>query len=354
MQIAYSAGLCVVYIMIQNKKSFTISNATVERMDEDAVEICWETGFNDLKVSIYVGDSPFTIDLTSPVVRLTGETCVVISGLDPDARHYFRVVPEAGSGIIIGERLVPLEGTVNFRDLGGYKASDGRRVKWGRVFRSDSLAMLTDSDQSILRRMEIKLVCDFRSPAEAKHSPDRLPQENSIEYLHLPITHGEFEFVTALERIKKGDISWLTEDFMVKGYIHNIDEFPSIWGTVRHRLAALDSRPMVFHCAGGKDRTGTCAALILLALDIPEETVIYDHQLSNVFIAKPLKKFFKEVESYGIDPEKIVSYFTAPRECVVSLLLHIRKTYGSAAKYLSTQCGVSGETLDLLKQKLLE
>ena len=83
-----------------------------------------------------------------------------------------KIVPETGSNIITEGRLVPLDGTFNFRDLGGYISSDGRRVKWERVYRSDSLAKLTDKDQSILKRMGIKLVYDFRSRTEVKYSPD--------------------------------------------------------------------------------------------------------------------------------------------------------------------------------------
>ena len=34
------------------------------------------------------------------------------------------------------DRRVPLDGAVNFRDLGGYIGAGGRQVRWGRVFRA--------------------------------------------------------------------------------------------------------------------------------------------------------------------------------------------------------------------------
>jgi protein-tyrosine phosphatase len=141
---------------------------------------------------------------------------------------------------------------------------------------------------------------------------------------------------------------------MVSGYIMNIEEFPHTWGTVFKRIIEKKSRPFVFHCTGGKDRAGTCAALILLALGVPEETVIYDHQLSNIFIAGLLKGIYKRLESYGVDPEKLKPYFTAPRECIVALIEHIRSTYGSAAKYLTDRADIDANTLDVLKEELLE
>ena len=158
----------------------------------------------------------------------------------------------------------------------------------------------------------------------------------------------------AVERIKKGDDSWLTEDFMLSGYIQNLDEFAHIWGEVIRRLIEPENRPLLFHCTGGKDRAGTCAALILLALGVPEETVIDDHQLSNILIADLVKNIYKRIASYGIDPLKLSAYFTAPRECIIALLDHLHKTYGSPVEYLETAAGLNRETLSLLKEALLE
>ena len=331
-----------------------ISNVTVNRFDESSIKICWESRLKDMNVAIYVGDSMETIDRGSPAARVSGETCAQILGINPDIRHYFEVVPEGGSRVIVAERRVPLRGAVNFRDLGGYETHDGRRIKWDHIFRSDNLARLKDQDQDLIKKIGIKLVCDLRTPSEVKKGPDRLPDDGSIEYLHLPITHREGDSVSVMEKIRKGDIEWISEEFMTSGYIKNIDGFPEIWGRLFSRLVEPYSRPMVFHCTGGKDRAGTCAALILLALGIPEETVVYDHQLSNVYIAKLLEKIYDHFRSIGIDPEKVAPYFIAPKASIIALLDHIREIYGSAANYLETKAGVSSETLSRLKQELLE
>jgi protein-tyrosine phosphatase len=340
--------------MIQDRRASIISNVTVARTDKNAVEICWSCGFDDLGVSIYAGDSPSTIDGTSPAARVIGGSRAEISGLASDVRHYFSVVPEGGSGVITAERRVPFEGAANFRDLGGYETSDGRRLKWGQIFRSDSLARLTHRDQSLLKRIGIRLAFDLRTPFEVRLAPDRLPEDDSVEYLHLPIIREEFDPFAALNRIRKGDVSWLTEKLMINGYIRNIEDFPGIWGMVINRLAEPDSLPLVFHCTGGKDRTGICAALIMLALGVPEETIIYDHELSNAFIADWVRKVEVYIKALGIDPEMVAPYFTASREGIVSVLDHIRNTYGCAANYLNTKAGVSKETLSLMKQELLE
>ncbi|MBU2551690.1 MAG: tyrosine-protein phosphatase [Proteobacteria bacterium] len=331
-----------------------LSDVTVERLESETLQIRWtrETGHGP--VIIHAGRTPETIDRSEALAEIQDRDRAEIAGLDPDARYYFEVRTAGGPGIITAERRLPLKGSVNFRDLGGYETRDGRRVKWGQVFRSDSLARLSYRDQAYIARLGLKLVVDFRTPAEVEKGADRLPEDGSVEYLQLPIVHGEFDPAAATASLMKGDISWLTEDFMISRYIRKIDEFPAAWGAVINRLVRPDSRPMLFHCTGGKDRAGTMAALILLALGVPEETVVYDHGLSNVYIAGVLERIYKEIRKLDIDPESVASYFTAPREGIMAQLEHLKDRYGSAERYLIENGGVSEETLASLKDQLLE
>jgi protein-tyrosine phosphatase len=299
-------------------------------------------------------NSPRKINRKASVASVKGKTSVEIDGLESDARHYFEVVPEGGQGMIVAERPQPFEGIVNFRDLGGYETTDGRRLKWGQVFRSGHLARISEKDKILIKRMGIKVICDFRSPGEVEAQPDWLPEDGSVTYDHYPIVHGEFDPVDAMERLQKGDISWLTEDFVIKRYIKKIDEFPNVWGEIIHTLSDPKNRPLVFHCTAGKDRAGACAAIILLALGVPEDIVIYDHGLSNVYIADALKMINERIKALGIDPDDVAPYFTAPRNAIIAFVDHIRETYGSAADYLRTKAGISNETLALLKKELLD
>ena len=332
----------------------SIFDAAVDRTGKDAVRISWKTHLKDLQVLIYHGDSPETIDLSKPFCRVGGKTTADISGLDPEKPHYFEIATEKNAGFIISERRLPLDGTFNFRDLGGYATSDGRRVKWGKVFRSDHLSRLTDRDIAFLQEMKIKCVCDFRTSAEAHKRPDRFPGDGPGEHLHLPIDNLKFDPTTLFEKLKGGDTSWLTREFLIDGYISNIDTFATVWGEVFRRLAAAAQLPLIFHCTGGKDRAGTCAALILLALGVPEDTVIYDHGLSNIFIADVLDKIYAQFESYGIERGKIEPYFTAPPFCIEALLAHLREKYGSAIDYLKSEAGVTEMMLKTMKGHLLE
>ncbi|MCK4986741.1 MAG: tyrosine-protein phosphatase [Desulfobacterales bacterium] len=332
----------------------SILDASVERTGQDAVRLSWKTHLKDLRVSIYHGDSADTIERNKPFLQIEGQSAVEIAGLNPDIPHYFEIISENSAGIITGERRLPLEGTVNFRDLGGYETIEGRRVRWGKVFRSDHLSRLTDRDIAFLQRMKIQCVFDFRTSAEAQKRPDRFPGDGPGEHLHLPIDNLKFDPTTLFEKLKRGDTSWLTREFLIDGYILNIDKFATVWGKVFRRLSDPVQMPLVFHCTGGKDRAGTCAALILLALEVPEETVILDHGLSNIFIVDVLDKIYAQFDAYGIDRGKISPYFTAPPYCIEALLVHLREKYGSPIDYLKSKAGVTEEMLEEIRGQLLE
>ena len=340
--------------MTVSKEPLPFFNATVDRIAKDAVRISWKTHLKGLHVSIFHGNSPETIRRNEPFQRIEGETAIKITGLNPEAPHYFEIAPENGNGRVISERRLPLQGAVNFRDLGGYATVAGRRVKWGRVFRSDHLSGLTDRDMTFLKRMRIHSVCDFRTSAEAQRRPDRFPGNGPGKYHHLPIDHLRFDPTTIFQKLKKGDTSWLTKEFLIEGYILSIEKSAPVWGEVFKRLAEPGQLPLVFHCTGGKDRTGACAALILLSLGVSEKTVIFDHGLSNIYIRDVVNGIYARFESAGIDPKKISPYFSAPRYCIDAMLAHLREKYGSAVEYLQSKAGVTEKVLGKIREELLE
>jgi protein-tyrosine phosphatase len=341
-------------LMASSKATSPVFEARVERTAKDAVRLLWKTRRQNLSFSIYYGDSPESIRRHQPLLQVKGESAAEIRHLDPAAPCYFEILAQTGAGIIVGERRLPLEGAVNFRELGGYQTSDGRRIKWGKIFRSDHLARLTDRDLAFLQRLKIQSVCDFRTLIEAGKRPDRFPASGTGKYLPLPIDNLNPDPTTLFEKLKKGDTSWLTREFLIEGYLRNIEGSAGVWGEVFRRLAEPGALPLVFHCTGGKDRAGTCAALILLTLGVPEDQVIYDHGLSNIFIADTADKIYARFEARGIQRRKIAPYFSAPRYCIEALLAHIRKKYGSAADYLKLKAGVKTAILERISKELLE
>ncbi|MDZ7830802.1 MAG: tyrosine-protein phosphatase [Desulfobacterales bacterium] len=336
-------------------QALRFTEAVIHRRDAQTVEILWPEG-NTPPPAVYVRDGADPDDQwqnAGDPEQISASRHVFVLP-DTIIRPFFKIVARDESCAILAERRIPLEGAVNFRDIGGYETADGRMVRWGRVFRSDGLSRLTEADLAVLGRLGIGHVFDFRTAAEAADAPSRLPAEPPAAYRNLPVSHGKFDFVQAVKRLKAGDTSWLTPDYMRNGYLGSLSLHGETWGRVIRHIAETSDGATVFHCTGGKDRTGVCTALILLALGVSEETVIRDHQLSNHYLADWLPKINQMLAAHGVDPEILLPYLTAPREGITLFLDALHAQFGSAAAYLQKKGGLSPETLDQLRDNLLE
>ncbi len=254
----------------------------------------------------------------------------------------------------IGDQRLPLSGAVNFRDLGGYLTADNHRIKRGLVFRSDHLSRLTMEDQRILQDLRFKVVCDLRTVCEQQRAPDLLPLDGSIRLLPLPVQAGGFDPARVRERLQAGDTSWLSMDFFIELYQRYLDDFGPVWGRIYNLIASPDNLPLVFHCTGGKDRTGICAALLLKALGVREESILLDHDQSNACNAQRLQPIYAEFAALGIGPEQAAPYLQAPIEPLVAMLEHLEKTYGTIEDYLQRKAGLDETTILALRSCLLE
>ena len=329
-----------------------LAGINVDKTEDNQYRISWDEMGSDAFVQVFAGDSPAAIDIGKPIAETSGQNSIVVPLPENATTPYFYIVVKGQPGVVWAERRLPLEKTYNFRDIGGYRTTGNRRLRWGAVFRSAHLAELTDVDHDLLQRIGIRLVCDFRTIEEAEAQPDRLPEDGSMQYLHMPIAHGKFDPAEAIGRIKKGDISWLTHDFMTNNYLKQIDDFAGLWKQFFEHLMDRRNRPLVFHCTAGKDRTGVCAALILLTAGVPESTVIADHALSNTYNAPVIKRIEHEIRKFGIDPDDMRSYLSAPREAMEAVVAHLKKSYGSAKDYLVDKAGINRRDLEELMREI--
>lgn len=255
--------------------------------------------------------------------------------------------------LIIGRRL-PLSEAVNFRDIGGHETSDYRTVKRGLVYRSDHLSRLTEKDQQLLQCLRFKIVIDLRTVREQQNAPDLLPPDGSIRLQSMPVQVNNFDPATVMYRLKTGDDAWLSMDFFIKLYQSYLDDFGPVWGKVLNLAASSHNLPLVFHCTGGKDRTGICAALLLKALGVPDASIIADHDLSNVYNTERLQPIYAKFAAIGIGAERIAPYLQAPIEPLTGMFDHLKKKYGTIEDYLLTKAGLDRTTLSALQAGLLQ
>ena len=73
----------------------------------------------------------------------------------------------------LATRRIPLSGTYNLRDVGGYPVGD-RTTRWGALLRSDALHKVDQAGRDTLRELNLALVIDLREAQEAESAPNAL------------------------------------------------------------------------------------------------------------------------------------------------------------------------------------
>lgn len=179
-----------------------------------------------------------------------------------------------------------IDGISNVRDIGGWKAKDGKTVKEGMIYRGsemDNLLKITPYGVSLMREMlHIKTDLDVRSDDEI---PDitNLPIPDS-EYIQVPL----------------------------KPYAHfEEEEQKKLYADLFNILSNNENYPIYLHCVAGADRTGTAVYLLKALLGVSDEDNITDYELTSlcVFGARcrsqaSFTEFVNKLSEYGSESEE--------------------------------------------------
>lgn len=326
----------------------------------DAVHI-WREPDGDYHVEWQASqpDTQVTVEPLLAAGALPGQQVapgrVRLSGLPASTRHYFRVRDQHGTEVVATERRLGMQGTPNFRDFGGYRCTDGRRVKWGYLFRSGQLSALTDPDVELLASLALDLVCDFRRTEEQQSEPSRLPEANRPKVVGLPIVPGSNARFFEEAEGHIGDRQAMF-DFMLE---INRDFAAAQTDTYARMFAEIlqhgDARFLV-HCAAGKDRTGFAAALVLLALGVPREVVMADYMLTQRFFTpqREIDRLRRKYQMEHLDAEAIVPMLEVHEDYLARALDTIDADYPSVEAYLEEALGVGAAEREELRARYLE
>lgn len=267
--------------------------------------------------------------------------------LEPAAGTLHAQTPAAAQAA--HNRVLPLQGGQNFRDLGGYPTRDGRTVKWGVLYRSGAMNGLTDADFLYLAKLGIRTVCDFRSTEERQAAPVRWPAGQ------MPRVLADDYRMDAMGFDFKAASSWTGEQaraVMSAHYPDMLERFNGQYRRMFEQLLAGDT-PLAFNCSAGKDRTGVAAALILTALDVPRETVIEDYVLSNRYF-EPKKGLTQDDAASQawrrLPPEVLQAFMGVDRSYIEAAFKVIDGHAGGAEGYLRDELGLDRAKLAMLRR----
>lgn len=243
------------------------------------------------------------------------------------------------------QRVRALAGASNFRDLGGYLGHGGRRVRWGRLYRSDHLADLTDADRQALAALGLRRSFDFRGQHERAAKAYELP---GVRQHALSIEPSVVQQQQALRAAGRTMTAALMGELMC-------DLYRRLVGERRERFAEFfdhllrDEGPLVFHCTAGKDRTGVAAALVLMALGVERPVVEADYLLTNDVFRQPSPQAGDE-----LPPQALAVLWRVREDFLSAAFAVIEQEFGGIESYLRGPMGLDAARRARLRELYLE
>ena len=270
----------------------------------------------------------------------------------------------------MNHRVLQIDGTLNFRDLGGYRASDGRTVVWGSIYRSAQLDRLSEQGIQQLADLNINTVVDLRFTDESAKYPTIAAAVPNAEMLSW---HAEQENDSG-EKSQHMIRSWRdsldsndpeqVREAMRVNYPHKLYTHRAIYRKMLLRLTTGNT-PLIFHCAAGKDRTGVAAALILSLLGVNNDQIIEDYLATQQEVegkigfwmaggatdAKGQSDFQSSLSKHPM--ELLQPIFDADIAYIETLLEYVESTYQGFEKYALTNLELEASDLAQLREGLL-
>lgn len=263
---------------------------------------------------------------------------------------------------------IKLEGLLNVRDLGGLTGHEGRKIKFGRIIRSDNLSPATPSDCQRLQEYGLKKIVDFRTEKEIEEAPDKEIEgavwiKNPIlKSLTTGITKEKPTVCTTLEEIllsfsmdlgERGK-KWLadlyiplvSDEFCLKGYRRFLDI-----------LKENKSGSVLYHCSAGKDRVGVGTMLLLSILGVSREDIIKDYLLTNESYADIIERTKCLGRERGVSGEildTIEPLSGVDISYINSAFNTIDNVHGGLDAFLKNQLCIDQAYIDELRENYLE
>ncbi|MEK4231033.1 tyrosine-protein phosphatase [Solibacillus sp. FSL H8-0538] len=253
------------------------------------------------------------------------------------------------------ERVIALDGVLNFRDMGGYPTQDGRKVRNGLFFRSASLTKMTEEDRRKVQSLGIRTIFDYRDEHEATNNPDpaiegvqniRVPAKGSAPFKMPSVSQKE---QTNLDFYKQVDADTFAQFYAQMPF--NNPSFQALMKLIQEKT----NLGLLHHCAAGKDRTGVGGALILMALDVPKETIMQDYLVTNNLLTTMVEKLAHTVSKNYSNLELTHFYdiMSAKEQYLNAVFREIERRYESTEQFLEHEFAISRDMRKQLQNEYL-
>lgn len=251
------------------------------------------------------------------------------------------------------ERILPVDGAQNLRDMGGYHTTDGRMVKWRTLYRSGVMARLAPEGAESIRQLGIVAICDLRANDERERNPTQWHEGTETRYhsRDYEISLGELDKMVRSGELRTADVSQMIQAAYKELPFEQAQSYRKLFG-----LLAGGELPLLFNCTAGKDRTGIAAALILFALGVSRETIEQDYELTDHAIDRLLTILVSDPRYSKLQStpkEVFLPLLRADPAYLALAFSEIERKSGGMFPYLEEVLGVGEREIAAMREHLL-
>ncbi|MGN1372953.1 MAG: tyrosine-protein phosphatase [Candidatus Coproplasma sp.] len=273
------------------------------------------------------------------------------------------------NNISLENQVIDVEDIENARQLGGYVAADGRKVKDGLLLRTGGISNISDQTaEKLAKEYNVKYVIDLRMDFERKNSPDK--EIEGAQNIGLSLYNTDMSDPDVVELMKK--IQAAAGDDIQQGiYCSEAGTYKTQYSKILQSeqgqkglkqffeilLENGGEGAVLWHCTYGKDRTGVAGALILYALGVDEDTIMQDFLLTNEANADKIKSIEAELIERGCEESVVkdaLSMGGVDGDYFKAAFDEVKGAYGSVIGYINQKVGISNEQIEQLKDMYLE
>jgi len=230
------------------------------------------------------------------------------------------------------------DGCCNVRDLGGLPTEDGSETRFGVVVRADDVALLSEPGWQALRDYGVGRIVDLRHEHDGYGAP--------VEVVRVPLVTPDGW--ARVDGVLEGELDPVV--YRRRNYLFLLEHFPQNFARAVAAVATAPQGPTLIHCAGGVDRTGLVAALLLRVAGVGIGTIAEDYAESEVSWAPTVGEWIAEAPD-ETERTKRRLQSVMPAAAMRDVLVELERQHGSARGYLS-RAGVEPPELDRLRVRL--
>lgn len=160
--------------------------------------------------------------------------------------------------------MAGFDATINAHSLGGLPLASGGTTA-PSIWRSASPDALDTDGWAAVIDAGVTRVVDLRNESERGTAPHR---PRTVSVIAAPLEDPDDPDYAAL-----WDGNWAHPDF----YGWGIGHWPELWRGAIGAIADAPEGAVLVHCAGGRDRTGMVAAILLEIAGVERDAVLADH-----------------------------------------------------------------------------